>query len=137
VTEADPASGPAQAPSTGALPSKLVQVLRTVISSADTKNEKVVLHFSKPAKEDIVDGARNLDLNKLMQNVGGEQFDYGTFKAAYDTDPRVKTMVKNFNEKTVEPNTKKAASETPQGDSQTGGDAVSKMAKNAVDLKDL
>ena len=27
-----------------------------------------------------------------MQNVGAEAFDYGTFKAAYDTDPRVKAM---------------------------------------------
>ena len=35
-------------------------------------------------------GAKILDINKLMQNIGGEQFDYGTFKAAYDTDPRVK-----------------------------------------------
>lgn len=118
------------------MPSKLVQVLRTVIGSADAKGEKVVLHFDKPKKEDIVDGAKNLDLNKLMQNVGGEMFDYGTFKAAYDTDPRVKTMVANFSQKTVEPKTKKAASDTPQGDSQTGGKTVSSMAKNATDLGD-
>ena len=76
--------------------SKLVQVLRTVINSADQAGQSVYLHFSKPTKEDVRQGSKNLDLNKLMQNVGGEQFDYGTFKAAYDTDARIKTMVTNF-----------------------------------------
>ena len=42
-----------------------------------------------------------------MQNVGAEQFDYGTFKASYDTDPRVKTMTHNFNNKGIELKTKK------------------------------
>ena len=75
--------------------SKLVQILRTVINSADQANQSVYLHFEKPTKEAIRKGSKNLDLNKLMQNVGGEQFDYSTFKAAYDTDARVKTMVTN------------------------------------------
>ena len=60
--------------------SKLVQVLRTVISSADRKGTPLFLHFTKPKEENIKQGAKNLDLNKLMQNVGGEQFDYGTFQ---------------------------------------------------------
>ena len=115
---------------------KLVQVLRTVISQADQKGDKLFLHFSKPKKEDIVDGSKNLDLNKLMQNVGGEQFDYGTFKAAYDTDARVKSMVQNFSEKGIEPKTKKAATDNPQGDSQTGGDKVAQMTKSATNLGD-
>lgn len=119
------------------LPSKLVQVLRTVIGSADAKGQPAFLHFSKPKKEDIVQGSLNLDLNKLMQNVGGEQFDYGTFKAAYDTDPRVKTMVKNFSEKGIEPKTKDEPDATPQVSGDTEGNTVTQMAKNATDLSDL
>lgn len=69
-----------------------------------------------------------------MQNVGGEAFDYGTFKAAYDTDPRVKAMVTNFNQIGIEPKTKEKPNDNPQGDSQDGGDTVSKMAKNATDV---
>lgn len=79
----------------------------------------------------------NLDLNKLMQNVGAEQFDYGTFKAAYDTDARVRTMVSNFSEKGIEPKTAKEPSDAPQGDTERGGDTVSQMAKRATDLGDL
>ena len=114
--------------------SKLVQVLRTVINSADQAGQSVYLHFSTPTKEDVRQGSKNLDLNKLMQNVGGEQFDYGTFKAAYDTDARVKTMVTNFNEKGIEPKTAQAVSkgDTPQQDAE--GDKVSQMAKNATDV---
>ena len=115
-------------------PSKLVQVLRTVIGDADQKGVSVFLHFSKPSANDIRSDAKNLDLNKLMQNVGAEQFDYGTFKAAYDTDPRLKAMIQNFSEKGIEPKTKKQATDTPQGDSQTGGDKVAQMAKSATDV---
>jgi len=81
----------------------------------------------------MASNVKNLDLNKIMQNVGSEQFDYGTFKAAYDSDERVKTMVANFNEIGITPKTKNAPSELPQGD--TGdADTVSKMAKRATDL---
>jgi|TARA_B100000780_G_C21070847_1_gene430892 hypothetical protein len=69
-----------------------------------------------------------------MQNIGGEQFDYGTFKAAYDTDPRVKTMVTNFSEKGIEPNTKKPATNNPQADGAEGDTTVAKMAKSATDV---
>ena len=105
-----------------------------MIGSADSKGQTALLHFKKPKKEDIRQGALNVDLNKLMQNVGGEQFDYGTFKAAYDTDPRVKTMVKDFNEIGVTPKTAKEPEATSQGDAQGGGDAVAQMAKSATDV---
>jgi len=115
--------------------SLLVQVLRTLISSADRKGTPVFLHFSGAKKEDMKQGAKNLDLNKIMQNVGGEQFDYGTFKAAYDTDPRVKTMVSNFSAEGIEPKTaEKIDSDTPQQD--TTGDKVATMAKSATNLGD-
>ena len=116
-------------------PTKLVQVLRTIISSADDQNASVFLHFdTPPKKENIKKDAKNLDLNKLMQNVGGEQFDYGTFKAAYDSDPRVKTMVHNFSQAGIEPKTANTIDDQEQQD--TGGDEVAQMAKSATDLGD-
>lgn len=83
-------------------------------------------------------GSRNLDLNKLMANVGNPQFDFGTFKSAYDTDQRVKAMVKNFDKVGIEPNTMQdmeagggvGASDAP------AADPVSQMAKSATDLGD-
>ena len=95
-------------------PSKLVQLLRTIIGSADSSGTSVYLPFEKPdkaARDEIAKshpGAKVLDINKLMQNIGGEMFDYGTFKAAYDTDPMVKTMTANLSEKGIEPKTKKS-----------------------------
>jgi len=112
---------------------KLVQVLRTVINSADQKGESVFLHFAKPSKESIKQGSKNLDLNKLMQNVGGEQFDYGTFKAAYDTDPRIKTMTQNFSQEGVEPKTAQTI-DSGAPEQEPEGDKVSQMAKSATDL---
>jgi|TARA_R110000851_G_scaffold333450_1_gene513364 hypothetical protein len=114
---------------------KLVQVLRTVIGDADQKGVSVFLHFSKPTANDIRSDSKNLDLNKLMQNVGAEQFDYGTFKAAYDTDERLKSLVQNFSEKGIEPATKEQSTDTPQGDT-ADSNAVAKMAKSATDIGD-
>ena len=34
-----------------------------------------------------------------MQNVGKSQFSYDVFKAAYDGDPQVKALIKNFDKK--------------------------------------
>ena len=115
---------------------KLVHVLRTIIGQADQKGEQLFLHFSKPKPDDIRSDARNIDLNKLMANVGGEQFDYETFKAAYDTDNRVKSMVRNFSEKGIEPKTKESPNDVPQGDTQDDGKTVSQMAKRATNLGD-
>ena len=73
-----------------------------------------------------------------MQNVGAPQFDFGTFKAAYDTDPRVKAMIKNFDKVGIEPKTKNTLDNPKQGDDvgAAGGDSVSSMAKRATDVGD-
>jgi len=115
--------------------SKLVNILRTIIASADQKGTAVYLHFNKPTQENMKQGVKNLDINKIMANVGGEQFDYGTFKAAYDTDPRIKTMIKNFSQEGIEPKTQQTIDTgAPQADAQ--GDVVGQMAKSATDLGD-
>lgn len=75
-----------------------------------------------------------------MQNVGAEQFDYQTFKAALETDPRVKTMVADYNKKGVTLKTKKEPKDLGNNDQfepNTKDTAISKMAKNAVDLDGL
>lgn len=96
------------------------------------------MHFQKPKELELKKGAKNLDLNKLMSNVGNPQFDFGTFKNAYDTDPRVKAMVKNFDKIGVEVKTQKEIEGEPSANvDANGGDKVKQMAKSAVDLKDL
>ena len=114
-----------------------MQVLRTVIASADSKGQSVFLHFNTPRQSEIQDVDKNIDLNKLMQNVGSEQFDYETFVAAYETDPRLKTMIANYNETGITPNTKKQNKMTSQGGTPAATDTVSQMAKRATDLTDL
>ena len=95
------------------------------------------MHFDKPKHEAIKSGAKNVDLNKLMQNVGAPQFDFGTFKAAYDTDPRVKAMIKNFDKLGIEPKTKNMLDNPKMGDTgDAGGDSVGAMAKRATDVGD-
>ena len=111
-------------------------MLRTIIASADRKGTSVFLHFSDAKQEDIKQGAKNLDLNKIMQNVGGFESTVVELFAAYDTDPRVKTMVANFSEKGIEPKTKETIqSDTPQQDAE--GDKVAQMAKSATNLGDI
>ena len=75
------------------IPLKLVQVMRTVYPSADRQG-KSLLCTRKLKKEAIQQGALNIDGLKLLDNVGGEVFDYGSL---YDTDVLVKTMTANFN----------------------------------------
>lgn len=36
------------------------------------------------------------DLNELLKNIGGEQFDQESFQKIYDTDPRIKELVDKF-----------------------------------------
>jgi len=107
--------------------------LRTVLGAADQKGKPAFLHFKKPLPQDIKQGSVNIDLNKVMENMGGEAFVYETFKNAYDSDPRIKEMVKNFSEAGIELKTKQDAEPAaPQGD--TGQDTVGQMAQRATNL---
>jgi len=107
--------------------------MRTIIGSADRQGKGAVMHFNKPQKEGIQQGALNIDGNKILQNVGSEHFDYGSFKAAYDTDARIKTMTANFNKDFITLKTTKEA-DKPSSGGEEGSDTVAKMASNAVDL---
>ena len=107
--------------------------LRTVQQAADQKGKPAFLHFEKPSKDGIKPDTINVDLNKVMQNMGGESFVYGTFKNAYDTDPRVKEMIKDFSEEGITLKTKEDAEQAPTS-SDDGGDTVSQMAQSATDV---
>lgn len=69
-----------------------------------------------------------------MQNVESEQFDYESFKNAFDTDPRIKTMVATFNNVGIEPKTKNKINDKEV--STDDKNEVEKMAKSATDLGD-
>jgi hypothetical protein len=107
--------------------------LRTIKGAADQKGKPAFLHFDKPKTENVKQDSLNIDLNKVMQNMGGESFVYETFKNAYDSDPRVKEMVKNFSEAGIELKTKEDAENGMQGGDE-GGDKVAAMAKSATDV---
>jgi hypothetical protein len=106
--------------------------LRTVKGAADQKGKPAFLFFEKPVKGAAPEGSVNVDLNKVMQNMGGEAFTYESFKNAYDSDPRIKKMVKNFSEAGINLKTKEDS--TPGGDSSTSADSVGKMAAAATDV---
>ena len=73
-----------------------------------------------------------------MQNQGRGQFNYETFKAAYDSDPRLQELVKNFDEDKIEFKDSEVDDvKKIKGNPGRPSDTVGKMAKNAVDLKDL
>jgi len=107
--------------------------LRTVQQAADQKGKPAFLHFKKPTQETIKQDTINVDLNKIMQNVGGEAFELGTLKNAYDSDPRVKEMINDFNEDGITLKTKQDVDKGVQGGAE-GGDDVSQMAQRATNL---
>ena len=111
-------------------------VLRTVINQADSRSMPCKLYFKQPKKTDLDPSFINLDVNKLMQNVGAPQFDYDTFVAARNSDPRIKGMIENFDDTSITLKTQSVSlSPTATGDEQ-GSDTVAQMAKSATNLGD-
>lgn len=73
-----------------------------------------------------------------MQNQGRGNFDYDVFKAAYDSDPKLQKLVTNFDQDKIEFKDNEVDDvEKIKGNPGRPSDTVGKMAKNAVDLKDL
>jgi hypothetical protein len=69
-----------------------------------------------------------------MQNMGKGNFTFDSFKAAYDSDPRLKTIVTNFDKDKIELKSSET-DDLPAVNPKTGTDTVNAMAKNAVDLQ--
>ena len=111
---------------------KLIMALRTIKGSADQKGKPVFLHFMKPAKDKLKPDTMNVDFNSVMANIGSESFTYESFKTAYDTDPRIKEYVKDFNEDGITVKTAQDADAAPTSP-EDGGDEVAAMAQRATD----
>lgn len=73
-----------------------------------------------------------------MVNQGAGNFDYESFKAMYDADPRLQQLVTNFDQDKIEFKDSEVDDvKKIKGNPGRPSDTVGKMAKNAVDLKDL
>ena len=70
-------------------------------------------------------------LNSYMRSAGVPQFDYDTFKQAYDATPQMQDLVK-FDPQGVSVNDG-SMDQVPQG-TRKSKSSVDKMAKRAVDL---
>jgi gas vesicle protein len=74
-------------------------------------------------------------LDSYMQNIGEKQFSYDTFKAAYDTDPRIQELVTDFNDETI--SLKDSEMDDIKRKRKKSTDDVSKMAKRATKVGDI
>jgi len=110
--------------------------LHTIKNSVDQKDKPAFLHFEKPGLPDLKPGYININLNDVMEKMSAPQFNYETFKTAYDSDPTIEEYVENFSEQGIEIGVAPEASDAPQGDTDDDSDKVSQMAKSAVDLDD-
>ena len=70
-----------------------------------------------------------------MQNTGRNQFSFELFKAAYDSDPRIQAIVKNFDKEKIELKQSEVDDvEGLPGNPGAPADPVAKMASNANSL---
>jgi len=67
-----------------------------------------------------------------MQNLGKGQFTFDVLKNAYDSDPRIKEIIVNFDKEKVE--LKGSAADEVNVPQQGDTDAVGDMAQAATDL---
>jgi len=75
-------------------------------------------------------------LDKYMRNQGNGNFDYESFKAMYDGDPRIQELVTNFDQDKIEfkqSEVDDVAGAVP-GNPGRPSDTVGNMAKNATDV---
>jgi hypothetical protein len=75
-------------------------------------------------------------LDKYMRNQGKGNFDFESFKAMYDADPKIQQLVTNFDQDKIEFKTSEVddvAGAVP-GNPGAPSDTVGNMAKNATDV---
>ena len=74
-------------------------------------------------------------LDKYMRNQGKGNFDFESFKAMYDADPKIQALVTNFDQEKIE--FKQGEQDDVAGLPGNPGapsDTVGNMAKNATDV---
>ena len=69
-----------------------------------------------------------------MQNVGAGHFNFELFKSAYDSNPRIKNIVVNFDQDTIY--LKQKETDDLPATEPDAGQTVPNMAKRATDLGD-
>ena len=70
-----------------------------------------------------------------MQSTGRNQFSFELFKVAYDSDPRIQAIVKNFDKEKIELKQSEVDDvEGLPGNPGAPADPVAKMASNANSL---
>jgi hypothetical protein len=69
-----------------------------------------------------------------MRNTGRNQFSFDVFKAAYDEDPRIQKIVKNFDKEKIELKTSELDDVPADAKKPDAHNTVSSMAKRATDL---
>lgn len=74
-------------------------------------------------------------LNRYMSNLGRQQFNYEVFRAAYDSDPKIQNIVKDFDHLRVK--LKSGESDNIELNKPAGGDTVNAMAKRATKIGDI
>jgi phage-related minor tail protein len=71
-------------------------------------------------------------LDKYMRNQGKGNFDFESFKAMYDADPKIQQLVTNFDQDKIE--FKQSEIDDVAGAVPSNADTVGDMAKNATDV---
>ena len=69
-------------------------------------------------------------MNRILQNVGGLSIDYDGFKKAYDSNPTIKKMIRNFDQQGIRLDTNAEGPDMPttKGKRTKGIDAMAKRA---------
>jgi hypothetical protein len=74
-------------------------------------------------------------LDKYMRNQGKGNFDFESFKAMYDADPKIQQLVTNFDKTKIEFKQSEVDDVAGlPGNPGAPSDTVSNMAKNATDV---
>ena len=107
----------------------LFLVLSNLQGEADTEGMPLILHFNKNFTP--VQGAINKNLDEIMANAGSVQFTYDTFNDAYEQDPRIKDLVKQFDSEKIELKTEKEMVD-PASQADQQKDTVGDMASRAT-----
>lgn len=71
-------------------------------------------------------------LNQYMSNLGRQQFNYEVLRAAYDSDPKIQNIIKDFDQRKVK--LKSSEIDDINAPAPSGDNTVSAMAKRATDL---
>ena len=108
--------------------------LHTIKQNAEQKDKPAFLHFEKPNRKSLKKGYINVDFNDVLENIGAPQYDYESFKRAYDSDPEIEQYIENFNSRGIEINSESSESETDINKDKPDNGTVKKMAKAATNL---